>query len=332
MSHFPVTSSILSKTHLNKFLIEQYSLPQETETSLIKAGVAHTYLVNTGAERFVFRVYSLGWRTLTEINEEIRLLNLLHEHYIPVAYAVKDAADNYIQELNAPEGNRHGVMFVFVEGDKLHNSPEELHYKVGALMANLHKVTHNLKLGRITYTPKVLLEDSFEELKMFLKPSPELDFMETAQQQLLNTLQSANTTAMRQGVVHLDIWFDNISVTKNHRISLYDFDFCGNGWLCLDIAYYVLQLHSVERDEAICRGKVDSFLAGYESVIKISAEERRLLPYLGVALYFFYLGVQSNRFDNWSNVFINETYMKRFVEVLVKRYYDMYLLNEITTY
>jgi len=40
--------------------------------------------------------------------------------------------------------------------------------------------------------------------------------------------------------------------------------------------------------------------------------------------------VQSNRFDNWSNTFFNEAYVKRFVTVLVKRYYDMYLLTETT--
>jgi hypothetical protein len=47
---------------------------------------------------------------------------------------------------------------------------------------------------------------------------------------------------------------------------------------------------------------------------------------LGVTLYFFYLGVQCQRYENWSNVFLNETHLKRFVNLLVKKYFD---LNEL---
>jgi Ser/Thr protein kinase RdoA (MazF antagonist) len=61
---------------------------------------------------------------------------------------------------------------------------------------------------------------------------------------------------------------------------------------------------------------------GYESVTPVSDEEKRLLPALGVSMYFFYLGVQAQRFDNWSNVFLNETYLKRFISLLVRKYFE----------
>jgi len=330
MSHFPVTSSILSKTHLNNFLVEQYNLPQDSQTSLLKAGVNHTYLVKSGDANLVFRLYSLDWRTLTDINEEIRLLDYLNDSGITVSHALKDDKGDYIQQLQAPEGLRYGVMFTYVDGEKLHNSPEEMHYKIGALIGQMHIVTKNLKIDRVTYTPKVLLEDPLEALKQYLQPGNELDFMQSAQKHLLQEIENADVEDIRTGVVHLDIWFDNIAISKEGAISIFDFDFCGNGWLCLDVAYYVLQLHSLERDQEVCDSKVKNFLEGYESVTPLSAEEKRLLPHLGVALYFFYLGVQSNRFDNWSNTFFNEAYVKRFVTVLVKRYYDMYLLTETT--
>ena len=91
----------------------------------------------------------------------------------------------------------------------------------------------------------------------------------------------------------------------------------------MDIAYYVLQLHSTERDEAICKAKLDSFLAGYESVTEISDAEKHIFPMLGISLYFFYIGIQCQRFDNWSNTFLNEMYLKRFINLLVKRYFDL---------
>lgn len=104
--------------------------------------------------------------------------------------------------------------------------------------------------------------------------------------------------------------------------TLFDFDFCGNGWLCLDIAYYILQLHSTEKDETNRAEKIAAFYEGYQTVEEISDEEKLLIPALGVSLYYFYLGVQCSRFDNWSNTFLNEAYLKRFITVLVKGYYE----------
>ena len=130
---------------------------------------------------------------------------------------------------------------------------------------------------------------------------------------------------MRNGIVHLDIWFDNLNITKDKEVTLFDFDFCGNGWLCLDVAYYILQLHNIEKyDEKAYQPKIDSFLKGYETITKLSAEEKRLIPILGVSLYYFYLGVQCQRYENWSNSFLNAHYLKRFINGLVKRYYELY--------
>ena len=108
-----------------------------------------------------------------------------------------------------------------------------------------------------------------------------------SQQYLLDNINKADITQMRSGSVHLEIWFDNINITKDGQITIFDFDFCGNGWLCYDIAYYILQLHSTEKDVTQCDLKVESFLKGYHSLTHITDEERRILPMLGVSLYFF---------------------------------------------
>ncbi|MBL4675229.1 MAG: phosphotransferase [Mucilaginibacter sp.] len=133
---------------------------------------------------------------------------------------------------------------------------------------------------------------------------------------------AADTTKLRTGAVHMDIWFDNLNINIDGNVTLFDFDFCGNGWLCLDIAYYILQVYSTEKVEFERDEKLKSFFEGYESVTTINDEEKRLLPMLGVSMYYFYLGIQSQRFDNWSNVFLNETYLKRFITVLVRKYFD----------
>jgi len=323
MRPFPSISSILSASHLAIFLKDKYSLSASASCKLLKTGINHSYLVTDGADKFVFRVYSLNWRSETEINEEIRLLNLLRDGGVRVSYPLNDASGNYLQQLDAPEGKRFGLMFSFAEGDKFLNLSEEQHYNIGETMARIHRSTEGLQLQRVDYTPKTILQDPFIYLDNFLPAqSDEMAWMLSAQKYLLRELANADDTQMRKGVVHLDIWFDNMNITKDGVVTIFDFDFCGNGWLAYDIAYNILQIHSTEKDPAERERKKKSFLDGYESVIKISDEERRLLPALGVSLYFFYLGIQCQRFDNWSNVFLNETYLKRFISLLVKKYFE----------
>lgn len=326
MHHFPVSSSHLSAPHLALFLQSQYDEANGAGCHLVKSGINDTYQVTASSGKYIFRVYSLHWRSIPEISEELRLLLLLKENGIPVSWPLADKRGNFIQTLNAPEGERYGVLFSFAEGEKLLHYDEETHVKIGVIMARMHNLTRSLPLNRVTYTTRNLLEDPLESIKKFLpEGSPEMLFMKEAQTHLLQVLQQADVAAIRQGVVHMDIWFDNMNIRADQEITFFDFDFCGNGWQCLDVAYYILQLHSLIRDQPECQAKTDRFLEGYNSIAPLSAEEKRLLPALGVCMYFFYLGVQCDRYYNWSNSFLNESYLKRFINLLVKRYYDLYL-------
>lgn len=330
MAHFPVTNSNLSATHIGLFLQEKYSLSKDTKCQLIKAGINDTYLITDNLDKFVFRIYSLNWRTHAEIADEIKLLNELKQNNISISYPLPDKTNNFIQTLNAPEGDRHAVLFTYANGEKLHIISAEAHFHIGQLMARLHKVTNNQKLIRVEYSSEVILIDSLKQVSNFLTAgTEEMNFMLSAQKYLMKVFENADTSQIRQGIVHLDIWFDNINVTKENEATIFDFDFCGNGWLCLDIAYYVMQLHNVEKYESKdYQPKIESFIKGYESITPISKEEKRLLPMLGVSLYFFYLGIQCQRYDNWSNSFLSENYLKRYINGLVKRYYDIYKLGD----
>ncbi|MHA4894881.1 phosphotransferase enzyme family protein [Pedobacter sp. PWIIR3] len=323
MEKFPVTSSTLSAHQLGAFVAGKYGMFGFVSCKLLKTGINHSYLIEQLNGKFVFRIYSLNWRSDIEINEEIRLLNLLKDRGISISYPIQDLDQNYIQYLDAPEGTRQGVLFSFAEGEKQFNFSADLHFKVGETMAKIHQSTKNLKLERVTYIPKVVLEDPFLQLNKFLPAeSEEMAWMLYAQQYLLQEINRADTTQLRSGAVHLDIWFDNMNITKDGQVTIFDFDFFGNGWLCYDIAYYILQLHSTEKDINARDSKIEAFLKGYESVNELTAEEQRMLPILGVSLYFFYLGIQCQRYDNWSNVFLNETYLKRFINLLVKKYFE----------
>jgi Ser/Thr protein kinase RdoA (MazF antagonist) len=327
MQPFPVVCSTLSATHLATFLQQQYGLGAGATCRLLRAAINHAYLVTDGQQKYVFRVYSYNWRTELEITEEIGLLQLLKENDLPVSYALPDPKGNFIQHIAAPEGRRMAVLFSYAKGEKVLNYSAELHYKLGEIMARMHTVTHDLPFNRVQYTPAVLLIDSFEKIKQFISgDTEEMQWMQQAQQQLLRLFNNAAAFSLRNGVVHLDIWFDNLNIHNNQDITLFDFDFCGTGWLLLDIAYYQLQLFHIEKEPEQHELKLNSFLKGYESITPIHEAEKQLIPAASVSLYFFYLGVQCQRFENWTNTFLNETYLKRYINVLVKKLYEHYQL------
>lgn len=319
----PVISSILSAEHLSKIIGKKFNLPGRVSCKLLKAGINHTYIVRNEDSNFVLRLYTLNWRSDLEIREEIRLLKILEESGINISVPIMDIDGQYIQYIEAPEGLRQALLFTFAEGSKLLNIPADLHYKIGVTLAKIHEATINLQLQRVTYTPAVVLNDALLQLQEYIPgDSEELAWMKVAQRYLLKEFEKIDTTQMRFGAVHLDIWFDNMHISRDGQITIFDFDFCGNGWLAYDIAYYILQLHSTEKDSADRDLKVGQFLNGYESITKLSDEEKRFLPMFGVSLYFFYLGVQCQRYENWSNVFLNETYLKRFITLLVRKYFE----------
>jgi len=323
MTAFSVISSILSPTDIATFIREKYSLKPGTTCKLLKTGINHTYRIDSGSEIFIFRIYSYNWRTREEIMEELNLLKFLKQNNISVSYPIADSTENFIQTINAPEGWRFAVLFSYATGHKIHSYSTEAHFEIGKLMAQIHSLTKGLEQKRITYTPDILINQPFEYIRQFLSDeTKEMQFLIATKPVLEEKLFNANDHLLRKGIVHLDIWFDNLNISDKNEITLFDFDFCGNGWLCLDIAYYILQLHSIEKVEIDRAEKMEAFYNGYETVEKITDEEKKLIPILGVCLYYFYLGIQCRRFDNWSNTFLNDVYLKRFITVLIKGYYE----------
>jgi Ser/Thr protein kinase RdoA (MazF antagonist) len=322
MSKFSVISSTLSPTDIGRFVGERYSMTANTTCKLLKTGINHTYRIDDGNETFIFRIYSYNWRTKEEIKEELNLLQLLKQNDISVSYPIPDSSKNFIQLIDAPEGRRFAVLFSFAKGNKIQTYSKEIHFEIGKIMAQIHSLTKDKKQQRITYTPDVLLNQSLGNIGQFLSDdTEEMQFLIATRSLLEKELLNADNNLLRRGIVHLDIWFDNLNITDDNKITLFDFDFCGNGWLCLDIAYYIMQLHNTEKDENERAKKMKAFYNGYETIEKISDEEKRLIPTLGVCLYYFYLGVQCKRFDNWSNTFINEVYLRRYITVIIKNYY-----------
>lgn len=313
MKLFPVTASTLSENHLRQFVIDKYSLSEKCTCKLFRTGINHTYFIEGIETKYIFRVYSFNWRTKVEIQAKLNLLSELKNNNISVSHALSDKDEEYIQEINAPEGIRFAVLFTFAKGGKVRFMNEENCASIGSLMAQIHKTTANKKIERIDYTIQTLLEVPYHNAtRFFSEELTEMQYLKSSINVISKTFEIRANDNIQSSCVHLDIWYDNMSITDNNKITLFDFDFCGNGFSILDIAYFCKQLFHIETDKRIYEQKVRYFLEGYQSIRNLSQEEINLIPNAGASIWIFYLGVQSQRFD-WSNMFLSENYLKMYV-------------------
>lgn len=308
MTVFPVIASTISAKELGEFAKEKYGLNKNYICRLFRTGMNHTYFLSDNETKYVLRVYSHNWRSKSDITEEIELLSLLNENNLSVSFPIQDKNGECIQEINAPEGIRYVVLFSFAKGGKIRYTDKETCFLIGSLMAKIHNLTSDKTIDRISYDRESLLKLPYEHLKQFFPEKlPEMEFIKEIGQ----FFQKTDFENTKNGIVHMDIWYDNMAVTNEKEITFYDFDFCGNGALILDVGYFCKQLFHIETDKKEYEIKKKYFLEGYQSMRLISANELKWIPKAGLAVFVFYLGVQAQRFD-WSNIFLSENYLKMF--------------------
>lgn len=145
------------------------------------------------------------------------------------------------------------------------------------------------------------------------KNSQEIAFLEKLCNSLTSKINNIDKHKVSYGSIHLDIWFDNLHIDDEKDITFFDFDFCGNGYLCFDISYFLFQLFSTHSNEEEYQIKAEKFINGYETVTVLNDEEKKYLSFACLAIMTYYIGVQCDRYDYWTNIFLNEDHLKRMV-------------------
>lgn len=270
----------------------------------------HSYRVTAGTEEYVLRIYDKH-RDLHQVSEEVRLLNTI-KHIVSVSYPIANARNEFIGEINAPEGNRCAVLFSFAKGKKVRNLTAALSHQIGTEVARFHQSAQNIVIERQDYYAAGTLTNwAYGQLSEYISSElEEMKFIKTLSGILPGVFSKPSLT---RGVVHLDIWYDNMAIRDDGTITLFDFDNCGNGWLVLDIGYYCMQLFYTEPEGSGYEQKKAAFLDGYRSVMPITDAELELVPYAGLVIWIYYLGVQAQRFDSFGNFFLSENYFRMMV-------------------
>lgn len=332
MPVYPTQYSTLSASALNVTLQQNYALTGTTCRLLIR-NVSDTYLIENETEKYIFKIYRDAHRKHAEILAEVELLNILHANGLKVAYPLTNKSGQQLQAFNAAEGTRYGVLFSFAEGEPVYDlSPEHLR-TLGHAMAHFHNISSKTKLQypRHEFTVDTMLRRPVEVVAPAFKNLPEeYIFLKKTAHYVAGKINNLDTSKFSFGYCHYDFLPKNFHFENPYTLTFFDFDFCGWGMLANDVASFYIHYFMETTLNKITRERGDAdfqlFIDAYRENRPFTEEELAAVPYLGFAFWVFYLRFQFEHYDDWSNTFFNDRFLRERIRILklwAGRHFDL---------
>jgi len=252
--------------NLAAWLQTEYHFPALPTVSLIRSYTNDVYQVEQGGQKFVLKIYGQGWRAGDAIRYEIDLLHHLAQAGVPVA--------NALQTIKIFD-SRFAVLFEYAAGEKPQPPfSNDLYVRFGQAIAGMHQfsddfvTSHARKPIDLAY----LIDEPLQLILPLLdQPAEFLDMAMTIKRRI------TELPALDWGAIHGDATLDNLHVTDDGKIILYDFDSGGPGWRVLDLQGWAIY-HPEYRE------KYEAFLSGYASVRPLHDQDLQASPLLALAL------------------------------------------------
>ncbi|MBN9017460.1 MAG: homoserine kinase [Rhizobiales bacterium] len=191
---------------------------------------------------------------------------------------------------------RPAAIVTFLEGMWIRRPRVEHCAQVGEALAQLHLAGEGFAIHR----RNALSVDSWRPLfrRSEERADTVLPELGAAILRELDHLERNWPRDLPAGVIHADLFPDNVFFLKGHLSGLIDFYFACNDFLAYDVAIG-LNAWCFEADGALNITKARALLAGYQRVRQLSADEIAALPLLarGSALRFLL-----TRLYDWLNV------------------------------
>jgi Ser/Thr protein kinase RdoA (MazF antagonist) len=165
-------------------------------------------------------------------------------------------------------------------------------------VGRLHKITEGLELEGLSreYTTTGILRNTKKALQLLLVNTGEAyERAENIFYQLEEKLNAELLKNVRRGMCHGDLHHENIFLeASSGKITLFDFDFCGHGYLTYDLGCF----YRYERDSPVNKA---NFLNGYERLRPLNHTEKTCLPYFEVLMRVFHVGARGLNADGIKN-------------------------------
>lgn len=270
----------VSDDDLASFL-SRYEVGELLSYKGIAEGVENTnYIVHTTTGPYILTLYEKRV-SAGDLPFFLGLMEHLAARQVTCPTPVRDRKGNHLGELCG----RAAALVTFLEGFWIRRPKPEHCSKVGHALAQLHQAGADFKLTRrnalSTWDWRHLFERFASEADSI---APGLEALIEAE---LDVLETDWPLALPEGVIHADLFPDNVFFLAKDVSGLIDFYFACNDALAYDIAI-CLNAWCFEQDFSFNITKARALLRGYEEVRSLTEDERKAMPLLarGAALRF----------------------------------------------
>lgn len=262
-------------------LLARYDAGELMSYKGIAEGVENTnYIVHTSKSQFILTLYE------KRVDEKdlpffLGLMEHLAAGGVTCPVPMRDGSGAYLGVL----AGRPAALVSFLEGFCVHRPKPEHCAQVGAALARFHLAGDGFSLSRANALGVDGWQPLFESFRADAEQiAPGLEALIVRN---LSDLQDAWPRGLPGGVIHADLFPDNVFFLNDTLSGLIDFYFACNDAFAYDIAV-CLNAWCFERDYAFNVTKGRALLHGYEQVRPLSAAERDAMPVLarGAAMRF----------------------------------------------
>ena len=238
----------------------------------IKKGIENTnYLLKSRNKKYILTIFEK--RVLKkDIPFFMELMDVLNSSKIACPKPLKTNNKKYLIRLK----NKSASIVSFLEGKdkKLLNNKDCL--AIGKSIARMHLVTKKIKLNRKNSMGINSLDPLLNSIKFKSKDKSNFKIF------LKNNLKNIKKDWPKKlpiGIIHGDLFIDNIFFKKNKLSGMIDFYFAANDYFMYEIAICINALCFDNKDKkfVINKKKIKNLIKGYESIKKISLKEKNSL-------------------------------------------------------
>ena len=241
----------------------------------IKQGIENTnYLLKSENKKFILTIFEKRV-SKKEIPFFLKLMEGLNNSKINCPKPLKTINGNYLIKLK----NKTACIVSFLNGKDKKKLNSKNCFEIGKIVAQMHLVTKKMKLFRKNSMGIKNLNSLLKSIKFKSKKSNNLEKFLASN---LKNIQKNWPKKLPQGIIHGDLFMDNIFFNKNKLSGIIDFYFAGNDYLMYEIAICINALCFDKKKSKfmINKQKIKNLIKGYESIKKISLKEKKSLNIL----------------------------------------------------
>ena len=272
----------ISIDELNLFL-SKYNIDNINEFSGIKGGTSNSnYLLTADNKKFILTIFE------ERTNQEnlpfyFDLMNHLNAHDIKCPEVIKDKQGNFSNSIK----QKHAVITSFLTGSSLEKIKPIHCSNLGLTIAKMHNASEKLNIKRENELGFDKLGIIIEKLKTYKKhiDDEKLKFIEYE----FLFLSREISKDLPSGIIHADLFPDNIFFEENNLTGIIDFYFSCNDFYAYEIAICLNAWCFEDSNNEFNPTKAKYLLGSYNQERKFSNEEVEALPLLARASALRYL-------------------------------------------